>query len=684
MIGYVFPLSCGWENSRITGGYPSYSTGKFHGGLDFVPASGGKPQVLATVTGTVVRVRRLTDSYGHYVVIQGEDGLYHYFCHMAAGSINVAEGTRVHAGAVLGIMGSTGNVRPKGDAGAHLHYEVRTNMNGGQTSTCIDPAPLLGITGTANSPVALSEAGPTPAGATSTQTLPYQTEETQEAIAGTEEKGELLFGRRCRVLIISEDGEAVDVSNLHVVFQITKTYLSDLQYSVIDIYNVNRDTENFAISKGYKVTVEAGYTGSYYGQIFTGDIVQAFGFNENGTDFVLRIVAADSERFMAEGFVSFNFLKGLTQRAAAESVVSKATIPTQMKTFSEAAEEATLPRGKVFFGMAKDYLNQIAKSTNTTLFINDSTVSLVQITDPDPERIFKLTPKTGLIGTPQQEDMGISGKCLLIPQIRVGRTVMVENQYVQQKQVTVGSNASVSNIGAASGSASSVGAAALISTRDTVGPAGLEMIKKFEGCRLEAYQDSAGVWTIGYGHTAGVRPGMTITQEQADLLLAEDCAEFAAYVDNPAYVPFTAELNANQRDALISFAYNCGPGSLQQLCRGRTAAEAGAHIYAYCKDIHGKRLDGLVRRRNAEYNRYTTDPAGIPLTEESSETVTGETQGSADTISVSPFDRHAIYRIAKVKYNGDTRGDAWYIEFEAMTQTGYVPALLTDPSGNAF
>lgn len=103
----------------------------------------------------------------------------------------------------------------------------------------------------------------------------------------------------------------------------------------------------------------------------------------------------------------------------------------------------------------------------------------------------------------------------------------------------------------------------------------------------------------------------------------------------------------------------------------------------YVKDAKGNRLEGLVRRRRAEYDLFNTPVGDIPYSDASEQQQEGQT-GQTDAVSVSPLDRHAIYRIAKVKYNGDTRGDAWYIEFEALTQTGYVPALLTDESGQAF
>lgn len=132
-----------------------------------------------------------------------------------------------------------------------------------------------------------------------------------------------------------------------------------------------------------------------------------------------------------------------------------------------------------------------------------------------------------------------------------------------------------------------------------IGQAGLDLIKQYEGCRLAAYRCAAGVWTIGYGHTAGVHSGMTITQAQADAYLQQDIAKFEGYVNNPAYVPITEQLNQNQFDALVSFAFNLGAGNLRKLCKGRTAAQIVRTMPNYNKAA-GKVLAGLKRRRAAE------------------------------------------------------------------------------------
>lgn len=142
-----------------------------------------------------------------------------------------------------------------------------------------------------------------------------------------------------------------------------------------------------------------------------------------------------------------------------------------------------------------------------------------------------------------------------------------------------------------------------------IGKEGLQLIKSFEGCHLTAYKCPAGVWTIGYGHTSGVYPGMKITQEQADKFLIEDCQKSANYVDNAGYVPLTESLNNNQRDALISFTYNCGAGNLKKLCSRRNLNQIAAAMLLYNK-ANGKILAGLTRRRKAEHALFYKESAG--------------------------------------------------------------------------
>lgn len=146
-------------------------------------------------------------------------------------------------------------------------------------------------------------------------------------------------------------------------------------------------------------------------------------------------------------------------------------------------------------------------------------------------------------------------------------------------------------------------------TNKTLSQAGLKLIMQFEGCRLTAYQCAAGVWTIGYGHTSGVKRGMNITQAQAEEYLRQDCDKFVKYVNNRSYVAIADALNQNQFDALVSFTYNCGAGNLKKLCAGRTAEQIAAALPLYNKAA-GKTLNGLIRRRAAEVKLFNTPVGG--------------------------------------------------------------------------
>lgn len=135
--------------------------------------------------------------------------------------------------------------------------------------------------------------------------------------------------------------------------------------------------------------------------------------------------------------------------------------------------------------------------------------------------------------------------------------------------------------------------------------AGINFIKQFEGCRLTAYKPvkEEKYWTIGYGHYGqDVTPGMTITQNQAEIMLGIDLVKYELSVEHNAIFPLTQ----NQFDALVSFAYNCGVGNLQKLLKGRSAPQVAEAMLRYNKGS-GKVLPGLVKRRQAEHDLFCKD-----------------------------------------------------------------------------
>ena len=129
---------------------------------------------------------------------------------------------------------------------------------------------------------------------------------------------------------------------------------------------------------------------------------------------------------------------------------------------------------------------------------------------------------------------------------------------------------------------------------------GISLIKKFEGCELESYQDAVGVWTTGYGHTKNVKEGMTISKEQADNMLLNELDEYCEHVEKAVDVT----LKQNEFDALVSWTYNLGPTNLNdstmlKVLNNKDFEEVPNQIKRWNK-AGGKVLQGLVRRREAE------------------------------------------------------------------------------------
>lgn len=119
----------------------------------------------------------------------------------------------------------------------------------------------------------------------------------------------------------------------------------------------------------------------------------------------------------------------------------------------------------------------------------------------------------------------------------------------------------------------------------TVAQFAAALIRSFEGFRSTAYQDSGGVWTIGFGHTAGVKPGDQITMAEAATFLESDAEPLLTIVQHKPLIAAAA---------LVSFGYNCGRHALELVLLG------SATLTNFIHDRHGNVQPGLVNRRGLE------------------------------------------------------------------------------------
>lgn len=147
----------------------------------------------------------------------------------------------------------------------------------------------------------------------------------------------------------------------------------------------------------------------------------------------------------------------------------------------------------------------------------------------------------------------------------------------------------------------------LVSAKMPVGISqkGIDLIKSCEGFRAKAYRDAVGVLTIGWGHTAGVKPGMVITQAQGEAMLRHDLEVFEKGVSAALGKTPTTQ---GQWDAMVSFSYNVGLGNFRKssVLRLHKAGNypAAANALLLWNKAGGRVLDGLTRRRRAERSLY--------------------------------------------------------------------------------
>lgn len=133
---------------------------------------------------------------------------------------------------------------------------------------------------------------------------------------------------------------------------------------------------------------------------------------------------------------------------------------------------------------------------------------------------------------------------------------------------------------------------------------GIDLIKKYEGCKLYAYRDSVGILTIGYGHTSNVKAGMAITQKQAEQFLKQDLEPVVKKLNG-----MNINFKQQQFDALCSFIFNLGIGkfessTLRKKIVGRSPDKEIAAEFVRWVNAGGKPLLGLKKRRVAEANMF--------------------------------------------------------------------------------
>lgn len=241
--------------------------------------------------------------------------------------------------------------------------------------------------------------------------------------------------RQAQLVVGDPGGKGLDLSTFRFKFEINRGDIQTPNSCLIRVYNLSTDTIKKMQGKEFtQVLLQAGYAQNF-GVIFQGSIKYIYTGHESAVDSYIDIVGADGDSF-------YNFAVVNTTRAAgsvasdAVSVVGTAAeiygVTFDPSDLPPGFTQNPLPRGKVFYGMARDTLRQVAASNGMTWSIQDGKGQFVLLTSYKPGGIVKLTSATGMLGFPEQTQNGIRIRCLLNPSIKIGGRVQIDNASVQQ------------------------------------------------------------------------------------------------------------------------------------------------------------------------------------------------------------------------------------------------------------
>lgn len=232
------------------------------------------------------------------------------------------------------------------------------------------------------------------------------------------------FKRRCDVLVAARSGAGLDLSQLRIVFNVSKEDKETPNKARIKIYGVSEETIERVRREFVEVIIQAGYEENY-GLIFRGNITQVRSGKEGGTDTYMEIAAGDGD----EAYVFGTIARSLSAGATPNDIVSAAGIAPA--GYVPDLGGTRLPRGKVMYGMKRDFLRAVADSTDTTWSVQDGKLQFVPLTGVLPGQAVVLNSKTGLVGAPEQTVDGIEARALLNPLLRIGGRVLINERDVQ-------------------------------------------------------------------------------------------------------------------------------------------------------------------------------------------------------------------------------------------------------------
>jgi hypothetical protein len=267
--------------------------------------------------------------------------------------------------------------------------------------------------------------------------------------------GDAQFGRQLQLIVTNAQGQGLDLSQFRVVFRVSRGDLQNPNTADIRVYNLNTDTANSLAGNNSQYTqlaLQVGYQGQNLGLIFAGTIAQARIGRVNQLDSYVDFTAGDGDEpynfatltaplsagSSGPAAVLANFLRSM--QAAASANGSKLT-----QGYAGPLGTNAPPRGKVLYGNTKDLLRTFARTNDMVWSIQNGQLTLIPRSSYVPGNTIILSPATGLIGSPEQIQNGVSARMLLNPQVGIGSAVKIVDATINQFRYTPGLVSQASN-----------------------------------------------------------------------------------------------------------------------------------------------------------------------------------------------------------------------------------------------
>lgn len=232
-------------------------------------------------------------------------------------------------------------------------------------------------------------------------------------------------------LKIGNDQTALDLSNLRIRFSVRRGDLKTPNSADIRVYNVSDQTAQRAQKEFERIVLQAGYAGNF-GVIFDGTIKQVRRGRESQTDTYIDITAADGDSAYNFAVMNTSLAAGSTPDDHLEAALKSMESRGITMGDSGALSANKLPRGKVMFGMTRDYLDTLGKTQDLSWSFQDGKLTLIPNTAYLPGEAVVVNSATGMVGLPEQTQNGITVKMLLNPSVKVGRRLQINNASIQQ------------------------------------------------------------------------------------------------------------------------------------------------------------------------------------------------------------------------------------------------------------